>query len=47
MLEAKGIVVTKEIEAFIESAVKELDLITSTVRDEVTNNNNAIEDDLK
>lgn len=46
LLEEKGIVVTEEIEAFIESAVKELDLITSTVCDEVTKND-VIEDDLK
>lgn len=36
LLEGKGIVVTETIDAFIESCVKELDIITSTVRDEFT-----------
>lgn len=34
LLESKGIVITDTIDAFIESCVKELDIITSTVRDE-------------
>lgn len=35
LLEAKGIVVTNIVEAFIESAVKELDIISSTFYDEI------------
>lgn len=34
LLESKGIAVDAAVEAFIESAVKELDLIASTIRDE-------------
>lgn len=34
-LESKGIVVDKTVEAFIESCVKELDIITSTVHKEL------------
>lgn len=36
LLESKGIVVDAAVEAFIESAVKELDIVASTVRDEFT-----------
>jgi hypothetical protein len=35
LLEAQGIVVTIEVEAFIESAVKQLDLVTGAVVDAV------------
>ncbi len=35
LLEAKGITVTLEVEAFIESAVKQLDLIGNTVVDTI------------
>lgn len=34
LLEAQGIVITTEIEAFIESAVKQLDLITEVTKNE-------------
>jgi hypothetical protein len=37
-LEEKGIIVTVEIEAFIESAVKQLDLVTDAAKDEILNN---------
>ena len=36
LLESKGVVVNDEVEAFIEGAVKQLDLITNTVVDTVT-----------
>lgn len=35
LLEAKGIVVDETIDAFIEGCVKELDLISSTIYDEI------------
>ena len=35
LLEAKGITVNADIDAFIESAVKQLDIITSTIIEEV------------
>lgn len=35
LLESKGIVVNAEVDAFIESAVKQLDIITSTVVEEI------------
>lgn len=36
LLESKGIVINDEVEAFIEGAVKQLDLIANTVVDTVT-----------
>lgn len=39
LLESKGIVITPEIEAFIEGAVKQLDLIKDTIVDTVDTNN--------
>ena len=38
LLEKQGIEVTEEIEAFIESAVKELDLVTNTIKEEIKKN---------
>lgn len=35
LLESKGITVDAEVDAFIESAVKQLDIITSTVVEEI------------
>lgn len=35
LLESKGITVDAEIDAFIESAVKQLDIVTSTVVEEI------------
>lgn len=35
LLESKGITVNEEIDAFIESAVKQLDIITSTAIEEI------------
>ena len=35
LLESKGIIVDAEVDAFIESAVKQLDVITSTVVEEI------------
>lgn len=40
LLEAQGIEVTEEIEAFIESAVKELDLVTNTIKKELKSEEN-------
>ena len=39
LLENKGIEVTLEVESFIEAAVKQLDLITNTVTDEIKEEN--------
>lgn len=39
LLENKGIEVTLEIESFIEAAVKQLDLIANTVKDEIKEEN--------
>ena len=35
LLEKQGVEVTEEIEAFIESATKELDLITNTIKEKI------------
>jgi microcompartment protein CcmL/EutN len=35
LLKKQGIEVTDEIDAFIESAVKELDLVTNTIKEEI------------
>lgn len=40
LLKEQGIEITDAVDAAIESAVKELDLITSTVKDEIVNNEN-------
>lgn len=37
LLEANGIIVDETVKAFIESAVKELDLVTSAVYEEIVN----------
>ena len=39
LLENKGIEVTLEVESFIEAAVKQLDLIANTVKDEIKEEN--------
>lgn len=44
LLESKGIVVDATIDAFIESCVKELDIITSTVYEEIITENEATEE---
>lgn len=41
LLENKGIVVNEAVDAFIESCVKELDIITSTVREEISEQDKA------
>lgn len=46
LLEKKGIVVDDVIDGFIESAVKELDIVTSTIYDEIIIGG-AFEDELK
>lgn len=40
LLKNKGITVNETVEAFIESCVKELDIITSTIYDEIAIENN-------
>lgn len=44
LLRNKGIVVDETVEAFIESCVKELDIITSTIYDEIIVEADAVED---
>ena len=44
LLESKGIVVDATIDAFIESCVKELDIITSTVYEEIIEENEVTEE---
>lgn len=39
LLKEQGIEITDQVDSFIESAVKELDLVTDTFKDEVLNNN--------
>lgn len=39
LLESKGIVVSKVTESFIESAVKELDIVTSVIYEEIAEDN--------
>ena len=42
-LEGQGITVTDKVEAFVEAAVKNLDIITGTIVDSVKNENTEIE----
>ena len=46
LLEAKGIVITDTVDAFIESCVKELDLISSTIYEEIVESEEAEEPEI-